>query len=312
MEGWGLGPKDLNPDLVYARISGYGQTGPRAREPGYASVCEAFGGFRAVNGYPDRPPVRPNISLGDTLAGMHAAFGTVMALLHRQRTKGPGQVIDASISESVFNVMEACVTEYAMAGQDRPPSGSTISDVVPSGTFRCSDGRYVVIGGNGDSVYTRLMEAIGHPEMGAGSPEYADNAKRCVRVDEIMGAIEHWCVGRPLAVVVSVLKAARVPSGPILSMRDIMKDPQYVARGMIQDAPRLPRAASVSADGGAAQQPQKPDSFVVPAMLPLMSATPGSTRWAGPELGQHTDEILRFELGLSDAELAELRAKGAI
>jgi crotonobetainyl-CoA:carnitine CoA-transferase CaiB-like acyl-CoA transferase len=169
MEKWGLGPKDLDPRLVYARISGYGQTGPKATLPGYASVCEAYGGFRHVNGYPDRAPVRPNISLGDSLAGLHAAFGAVMALLHRQAS-GQGQVVDAAISESVFNMMEGCVPEMAKYGADRPPSGSTLTGVVPSGCWSTSDAKWVIIGGNGNSVYGRLMAAIGRPDMGLENP----------------------------------------------------------------------------------------------------------------------------------------------
>lgn len=197
MEGWGLGPADLDARLVYCRISGYGQTGPMAGRPGYASVCEAHSGFRAVNGFPDRPPVRPNISLGDTLAGLHAAFGGVMALLARDRGltgvgRAPrppapvgGQVVDAAITESVFSMLEACVPEWVEGGVDREPSGSTISGVVPSATFRTADARWCVVGGNGDSVYTRLMEAVGRPDMGAQSPAFKDNAARCARADEI-------------------------------------------------------------------------------------------------------------------------------
>eukprot|EP00803_Ostreobium_quekettii_P009460 evm.model.scf_5.18 EVM.evm.TU.scf_5.18 scf_5:230676-235176(-) len=194
MERWGLGPSDLKPDLIYTRISGYGQTGPKATMPGYASVCEAYGGFRHLNGYKDRPPVRPNFSYGDSLAGLHAAFGTVMALLHEQRNggKSAGQVVDASISESVFNMLEGCVSEYAMHGYDRPPSGSTISDVVPSGTFRTLDDHYVVIGGNGNSVYSRLMAAIGRADMTTENPKYATDAKRCEREQEIMMEIEKF------------------------------------------------------------------------------------------------------------------------
>ncbi|GAX84004.1 hypothetical protein CEUSTIGMA_g11429.t1 [Chlamydomonas eustigma] len=321
MEGWGLGPADLNPNLIYARISGYGQTGPKAKEPGYASVSEAFGGFRHVNGYPDRPPVRPNISLGDTLAGLHAAFGSVMALLHRHKSDGKdqGQVVDASISESVFNIMEACVTEYVMTGQDRPPSGSTISDVVPSGTFRCSDGRFVVIGGNGDSVYSRLMEAIGRPDMTTANPMYSNNAVRCQRVDEIMGEIEQWCAKRPLHEVVEAMKSARVPSGPILSTSDIVKEPQFIARGMIQKAPSFsslftsdPHSNEPGSDEWHTQTGFTGKSFTVPAMLPVLSRSPGGTRWAGPELGQHTDYILKHELNMTDVQIQELRDSGAV
>ncbi|GIL79517.1 hypothetical protein Vretifemale_8837, partial [Volvox reticuliferus] len=300
MEGWGLGPKDLNPGLVYTRISGYGQTGPRAPDPGYASVCEAYGGFRHLNGYPDRPPVRPNISLGDTLAGLHAAFGAVMALLHKQRKTGDGgpmgQVVDASISESVFNMLESCVAEVAMAGEDRQPSGSTISGVVPSGTFRTKDHRYVVIGGNGDSVYSRLMTAIGRSDMAATNPAYATNSLRVAAEGEIMGQIEAWVVRHTLEEVMAAMNKARVPAGPILSTAALMAEQQFQQRGMIHSAPPPSGGAPVT----------------MPALLPVLSATPGATRWAGPELGEHTEEVLRGELGLGDQELAALRAAGAI
>ncbi|KXZ41968.1 hypothetical protein GPECTOR_233g541 [Gonium pectorale] len=302
MEGWGLGPGDLKPELVYTRISGYGQTGPRAPDPGYASVCEAYGGLRHLNGYPDRPPVRPNISLGDTLAGLHGAFGAVMALLHRQRSAGAagvrpaGQVVDASISESVFNMLESCVAEVAMAGEDRQPSGSTISGVVPSGTFRTKDERYVVIGGNGDSVYSRLMAAIGRPDMAASNPAYASNSLRVAAEGAIMGEIEAWVAKHTLEEVMAAMTKARVPAGPILSTAALMREPQFLARGMVQAAP----------------PPSGGPPVTMPALLPVLSATPGATRWAGPELGEHTEEVLRAELGLGDEEMAALRAKGAI
>ncbi|GLC40766.1 hypothetical protein PLESTB_000024800 [Pleodorina starrii] len=305
MEGWGLGPADLKPDLVYARISGYGQTGPRAPDPGYASVCEAYGGFRHLNGYPDRPPVRPNISLGDTLAGLHAAFGVVMALLHKQRAartgggggdRPMGQVVDAAISESVFNMLESCVAEVAEAGEDRQPSGSTISGVVPSGTFRTQDGRYVVIGGNGDSVYSRLMAAIGRPDMAASNPAYASNSLRVAAEAEIMGQIEEWVAKHTLEEVMGCMTKARVPAGPILSPAALMAEPQFRARGMVQSAP----------------PPSGGRPVTMPALLPVLSGTPGATRWAGPDLGEHTEEVLRGELGLGDAEMAALRAAGAI
>ena len=195
MEEWGLGPADLDPSIVHVLISGYGQTGPLAKSPGYASVCEAFGGLRHINGYPDRPPVRANASLGDTLAGRHGAFGAVMALLHRDRTaprggaagRGQGQVVDAAISESIFAMLEGCVPEYAMHGYDRPPSGSTLTGVPASGTWLAADGVYVVIGGNGNSVYDRLVARIGRPDLASANPEYASDAKRCDHEQQIAG-----------------------------------------------------------------------------------------------------------------------------
>ncbi|CAL8471009.1 g10551 [Coccomyxa elongata] len=298
MEKWRLGPQDLKPELIYTRISGYGQTGPKASLAGYASVCEAYGGLRHLNGYPDRPPVRTNVSLGDTLTGLHAAFGAVMALLHRQRHDNnvPGQVIDAAISESVFNMLEGCVPEFVMHGYDRPPSGSTISGVVPSATLKTKDGRYVIIGGNGDSVYSRLMAAIGRPDMGAENPLYANNSERCKRENKIYEVIGEWVAQRSLEDVLEVMAAARVPSGPILSTADIMKEEQYNVRGMFEEA----------------SPPSGGPSLTLPAMLPVMSRTPGSTKWAGPELGEHTEEILRTELDMSSDEIRKLQELGAI
>ncbi|KAI7842862.1 hypothetical protein COHA_003480 [Chlorella ohadii] len=298
MENWQLGPKDLKPELIYTRISGYGQTGPKAQLPGYASVCEAFGGFRYLNGFPDRPPVRPNISLGDSLAGLHAAFGAVMALLHRARSGGGahGQVVDASISESLFNMLEGCVPEYAASGKSRPPSGSTLTGVVPSGTWKCKDGVYVIIGGNGNSVYNRLIAAMGRPDMGIENPRFATDALRCENEREILDVIEDWVARHTSEEVMAAMNAARVPAGPILSTADICQEPQYLERGMIQKA--APPA------GG--------PEVTLPAMVPVLHGTPGSTRWAGPELGEHTEQVLKEELGMDDAEIARLRECGAI
>ena len=307
MEKWGLGPNDLPPHLIYTRISGYGQTGPKAPLPGYASVCEAYGGFRYVNGYADRAPVRPNISLGDSLAGLHAAFGAVMALLQRDgphsKSKnnvglGLGQVVDAAISESMFNMLEGIVSEYAASGTIRPPSGSTITGVVPSGCWKAKDGVYVIIGGNGNSVYNRLMTAIGHPEMGLDNPLYATDSKRVENESEICEAIEKWVSENSSEHVMAVLNEARVPAGPILSIKDIMEEDQYKARGMFESAPLLSNS--------------EVESFVVPAMLPVLHGTPGETRWAGPELGEHTDAVLKEVLGMSEVEIEELRKLGAI
>jgi crotonobetainyl-CoA:carnitine CoA-transferase CaiB-like acyl-CoA transferase len=290
MEKWGLGPAELKqrrPDLIYTRVSGYGQSGPYASKPGFASVCEAIGGLRYVNGFPDRPPVRPNLSLGDSLAGMHAVVGVLLALLARGKT-GTGQVVDVAIYESVFNMLEGIVPEYDGAGVVREPSGSTLTGIVPSNTYQCADGKYVVIGANGDSLFQRLMRAIGKPEMAADT-RFANNAGRVAHEQEIDAAIGAWTRANDSSTVLRTLDEASVPGGPIYSVADMAIDPHFNARGLFQ---------SVDIDG----EPLK-----VPAIMPFLSNTPGSTRTPGPKLGEHTDEVLRALAGATDADLAQWR-----
>jgi crotonobetainyl-CoA:carnitine CoA-transferase CaiB-like acyl-CoA transferase len=297
LEKWGMGPaelKALNPELIVARVSGYGQSGPYASRPGYASVCEGFAGFRHLNGFPDRAPVRPNISMGDTLAGLHAVIGILLALTARQRGKaGAGQVVDVAIYESVFNLLESVVPEYDGAGLVREPSGSTITGIVPTNTYRCADGKYVIIGGNGDSIYRRLMRAIGRPEM-AEDARYASNAKRVANEREIDAAISAWTGARAAAAVLEALRKAEVPNGPIYNVADMMADPHFKARGMFE---------TVQVGG-------KP--LRIPAIPPLLGDTPGRTDTPGPALGAHTDEVLQALLGVSATERAELRGAGVI
>ncbi len=297
MEKWGLGPdelKALRPELIYARVSGYGQTGPYASRPGFASVCEGFAGFRHLNGFPDRAPVRPNLSMGDTLAGLHAVIGVLLALTARLRNKAPaGQVVDVAIYESVFNMLESVVPEYDGAGVVREPSGSTITGIVPTNTYRCADGKYVIIGGNGDSIYQRLMRAIGRAEM-AVDPRYATNAKRVDNEKDIDDAISAWTGVRDSAAVLAVLREAEVPNGPIYSVADMMTDEHFIARGMFE---------TVSVGG----KPLK-----IPAIPPLLGDTPGRTDAPGPTLGAHTDEVLEGLLGLRADTCAELRAAKVI
>ena len=297
LEKWGMGPealKALNPKLIVARVSGYGQTGPYAARPGFASVCEAFAGFRYVNGFADRPPVRPNLSIGDTLAGLHAVIGVLLALTARLREKaGAGQVVDVAIYESVFNLLEAVVPEYDGAGVVREPSGSTITGIVPTNTYRCADGKYIVIGGNGDSIYQRLMRAIGRPGM-AEDPRYATNAKRVENEKEIDAAILAWTGTLDSGAALEALRRAEVPNGPIYSVADMMGDPHFNARGMFETV----------------QVAGKP--LKIPAIPPLLGETPGRTDTPGPALGAHTEEVLEALLGLSAAERAELRAAGVI
>lgn len=292
MEKWHLGPETFeqtNPGLIYTRISGYGQTGPYAQKPGFASVCEAFSGFRHLNGHPGEAPVRPNLSIGDTLSGMHAAMGILLALIERQNTAGNGQVVDIALYESMFNLLEAVVPEYSAAGVIREPSGSTITGIVPTNTYRCKDGKFVVIGGNGDSIFQRLMNTAGHPDM-ANDPRLADNTGRVKHEAEIDRALSAWCNNHNSDKILTLLEQARVPSGPIYNVADMLQDPHFRARGLFEQ---------VEING-------KP--LELPAILPKLAKTPGATRWAGPELGSHNQEVFSNLLGLSEDELQQLRS----
>ncbi len=297
MEEWGLGPeaiKQSNPALVYARISGYGQTGPYANRPGFASVCEGMSGFRYVNGHPGQAPVRPNLSIGDTIAGLHAALGITLALFERERQPGgEGQVVDVALYEAMFNLMEAVVPEYDGAGLVREPSGTTVTGIVPTNTYRCKDGKYVVIGGNGDSIFQRLMRAADRPEM-AEAPRMATNAGRVECVEEIDGALSDWCASLNAQEVLAKLEDARVPSGPIYNVADMMADPHFQARGLFEQ---------VEING----KPLK-----IPAIMPRLADTPGRTDWPGPEVGQHTDSVLQEALGLGAEDLSRLREQGIV
>jgi crotonobetainyl-CoA:carnitine CoA-transferase CaiB-like acyl-CoA transferase len=257
-------------------------------------VCEGFAGFRHLNGFADRAPVRPNLSMGDTLAGLHAVLGILLALTARLRGKTKsGQVVDVAIYESVFNLLESVVPEYDGAGVVRAPSGSTITGIVPTNTYGCADGKYVIIGGNGDSIYQRLMRAIGRPEM-AEDPRYATNARRVENEREIDDAISAWTGERDSAAVLEALRKAEVPNGPIYNVADMMADPHFNARGMFE---------SVEVNG----KPLK-----IPAIPPRLGETPGRTDAPGPALGAHTDEVLERLLGVAGEARAELRAAGVI
>jgi len=297
MEKWRLGPEDLKalrPDLIYTRVSGYGQTGPYAAKPGFASVCEAIGGFRHVNGFPDRPPVRPNLSLGDTLAGMHAVIGILLALLARGKdSKGSGQMVDVAIYESVFNMLEGVIPEYDGAGVVRGPSGSTLTGIVPSNTYLCGDGQYMVIGANGDSLFRRLMTAIGRPDM-AEDARFANNAGRVEHETEIDAVIGGWTRTHDASHVQKTLDDVAVPAGPIYSVADMAADPHFQARGLFEE---------VDVPGG---------KLKVPAIMPKLSATPGRTERGGPRLGEHTDDVLQKLLKLSGDTIAQLRGQGVI
>ena len=295
MEKWGLGPETFetsNPGLVYTRISGYGQSGPYAPRPGYASVCEGIGGFRYVNGFPGERPVRPNLSMGDTVAGLHAALGILLALLQRQQG-GQGQVVDIALYEAVFNLLEAVIPEFDGCGLVREPSGSTVTGIVPTNTYRCQDGKFVIIGGNGDSIYKRLMEAAGRADL-ANDPRLASNAGRVQHEDEIDQALSAWCAGLEASEVLAQLETARVPAGPIYSAADMLEDPHFQARGLFEQ---------VEING----KPLK-----IPAILPRLQGTPGGTRWPGPEVGAHNHEVLVDSLGLSESEYQALKDAGVV
>lgn len=297
MEKWGLGPDFFEkeyPELVYTRISGYGQDGPLAQKPGFASVCEGFSGFRYVNGFPDQAPVRPNLSMGDSLASLHAAFGILMALHHRNKTSaGKGQVVDVALYESMFNMMEAVVPEYSGAGVVRQPSGTTVTGIVPTNTYRCQDNKYVVIGGNGDSIFKRLMSAIGRDDL-ANDERLATNQGRVDNEPEIDDVLSSWTGSIPSQEVLACLEKARVPSGPIYNVEDMFNDPQYQARGMFEE---------VDVDG---------DKLVIPAITPKLVGTPGKTEWPGPDVGSHNQEVIADMLGYGEQGLADLIEQGVV
>jgi len=297
MEKWGIGPADVkqtNPGLIYARISGYGQTGPYAPRPGFASVCEGFGGFRYVNGFPGQPSVRPNLSIGDTLAGLHAALGILLAYIGRDKSRhGEGQVVDVAIFEAIYNLMESMVPEYDGAGVVREPSGSTLTGIVPSNIYPTSDGKTIIIGANTNPMFQRLCELMGKPEM-AKDPKYRENMNRVEHQAELDGLIAAWTGSLTMAEVLERLEQGGVAAGPIYSVADMFADPQYHARGLFE---------TVTIDG----EPLK-----IPAIIPKLDETPGRTDWPGAALGAHNDEVYRDLLGMSEDALAELKRAGVV
>ncbi len=295
MEKWGLGYEALsadNPGLVMLRLSGFGQDGPQAEQAGFGSIGESMGGLRYVTGFPDRAPVRPNLSIGDAIASLHGVIGTMMAIESRHRT-GRGQVVDVALYEAVFNMMEGMLPEYAYAGEIRERTGSNLTGIVPSNTYLSRDGKHIVIGANGDSIYRRLMTLIGRQDL-ADDPTLADNAGRSRRADELDRVIGEWTATLDGEQVLQQLDAAQVPNGKIFSIADIVADAQYQARGMIRDA-TLPDGTPIK----------------VPGVVPRLSETPGDLEWVGPKLGEHTEDVLRAH-GYDAAAIAALRGKGAV
>lgn len=295
LEGWGMGwdaLSKLNPGLVMLRISGYGQTGPYRDLPGFGAIGEAMGGLRHLTGAPGEVPVRCGISIGDTLAALHGTIGVLTALYHRKVNGGRGQVIDVALNEAVLNVMESLIPEYSAFGAVREAAGSALPGIAPSNAYRCIDG-YVLIAGNGDSIFKRLMQAIARDDL-AADPELANNAGRVARVAELDAAIGVWTATRPVSEVLDLLGQARVPAGKVYTARDIAEDPHYRARDMI--------LSQTTRDGY---------DLEVPGIVPKLLGTPGSVRSSAPGLGDDTDAVLR-ELGLSVQDISALRDRKVV
>jgi formyl-CoA transferase len=294
MEKWNLGYDALsrdNPGLIMVRISGFGQTGPYKERPGFGAIGESMGGMRYITGYPDRAPVRVGISIGDSLAAMFGVIGALAAVNHRQ-SSGRGQVVDVALYEAVFAMMESMLPEFGMDGFVRERTGASLPGIVPSNTYPCKDDSYVVIGANADSIFKRMMRAIGRTDL-AEDPALASNDGRARDTERIDRAIEQWTRGRDLDAVLEVLEKAEVPAGRIYSIADIAADMHYRARGMIERH-RLGER-----------------ELLLPGIVPKLSRTPGETRWVGPRLGEHTDEVLR-EAGYTDEEVGVLRARRVV
>jgi formyl-CoA transferase len=297
MEKWGLSWEALhalNPRLIMLRVSGYGQTGPRAQEPGFAAIGEAFAGLRYLNGEPGRAPVRAGLSLGDTIAGLHGALGVLLALYERDARGGEGQMIDTALYESLFNLTESLLPEYSVFGAVRQPAGAALPGIAPSNAYRCHDGSYVLIAGNGDAIFQRLMHCIGRPDL-AGDPSLAHNDGRVARIEEIDAAIQEWTLAQPdIDAMLGKLKAAGVPSGRIYSIREIADDPHYRARSAIT---RVKAASGIEVE--------------MPAVFPMLSGNPGGIQDRAPTLGEHTDAVLAAA-GFDAATIADLRARGVL
>jgi len=296
LEKWDLGWDRLsaiNPGLVMVRLSGYGQTGPYRDQTGFGAIGESMGGIRFLTGYPDRPPVRVGISLGDSIAAMYGVIGALMAIYHRQTNHGRGQMVDVALYESVFSLMESLLPEYDMLGFVRERSGASLPGIVPSNTYSCRDGKYVVIGANSDSIFKRMMLAIKRDDL-ANDPALASNAGRVARTEELDQAISEWTLRHDMEEVLAVLNRAEVPASKIYSIADIVNDVHYQARHMIEQFKLN--------DGQALK---------LPGIVPKLSETPGRTEWLGPELGEHTAEILSA-LGIDSEQQKVLKQQGII
>lgn len=299
LEAWGLGPDELrrlNPDLVVARISAFGQTGPLSSRPGFAAVAEAYGGFRELVGDPDRAPVRVGVSIGDTIAGIYAAFGVVMQLFDRQRAAGAdraaGRFIDVALHEAIFSVMESLIPDYSAYGVERTRTGGRMEGIAPSNAYVCSDGASIVVAGNSDAIFARYMRAIGRPDL-ADDPELASNDGRWRRREELDDAIGAWAATQTSSAALRILDEAGVPAGPILRASDIVRDEQFLARDMIQTLPVSDGLTSF-------------DAVAFPGIVPLLGPTSLPVRSLGPDLGADTERVLREVLAWPDERIAEL------
>jgi formyl-CoA transferase len=295
LEGWGMDYETLsqdNPGLIMLRVSGFGQSGPYRDLPGFGVIGEAMAGLRHLTGEPGRMPVRCGISIGDTLAALHGTIGVLTALHHRQQNGGKGQVIDVALTEAVLNVMESLIPEYSAFGQVREPAGSSLPGIAPSNAYQCTDG-VVLIAGNGDSIFKRLMKVIDRADL-ADDPSLQDNAGRVAQADMIDAAIEAWTQSREVSQILEVLATHRVPSGRVYTAKDIVQDPHFLARGMILE--------QTTRDG---------HTMAVPGVVPKLSDTPGTIRTAAPGLGDDTQAVLQG-LGLSPSQLQVLNKAGVI
>ena len=290
--GWEALSK-INPGLVMVRLSGFGQSGPMAQQPGFGAIGESMGGLRYVTGFPDRPPVKTGISIGDSIAALWGALGALMALRHKEVNDGQGQVVDVALYEAVFAMMESLVPEFDVFGFVRERTGNIMPGITPSNTHTTRDGRHITIGANGDAIFRRLMRAMGCEDP-AEDPTLADNAGRDARREELYALIDAWVAQHDEAAVLATLAAAEVPASRIYSVADMFADPQFLAREMLHTV-KLP-------DGRDCR---------MPGVVPKLSATPGGSEWIGPALGEHTDAVLAG-LGYDEARIAALRAAGAI
>lgn len=298
LEKWNLGYEELkkiNPGIIMVRVSGYGQTGPYRDKPGFGSIGESMGGLRHITGYADRPPTRVGISLGDSLAALYAVIGAMMAVYSRDvQGTGKGQCVDVALYEAVFSLMESMVPEFDISGLIRERTGSSLPGIAPSNTYRCKDGKYVVIGGNGDAIFKRLMNLIGREDLGE-EPRFSTNDGRAKEADFLDKVIEEWTLKQALSDALTLLDEEKVPAGPIYSVKDMLEDEHFKIRELFEE---------VHVEGLGLMK--------IPGIIPKLSETPGGTEWVGPKLGQHTDEVLHEFLNLSKQRINQLREAGII